>query len=92
MITFYNIENFKSFGKETGIELAPITLIYGNNSSGKSSVLQSLQLLKQSWENRQEGAFLSPIVDEKGTVDLGTFEEFIHKHNSKNDLKFSFGI
>ncbi|MFX7150407.1 AAA family ATPase [Acinetobacter baumannii] len=36
MITNYSIENFKVFSEKTDLEFAPITLIYGPNSSGKS--------------------------------------------------------
>ena len=49
MLTKIRLENFKSW-RELDIELAPITLLYGTNSSGKSSILQSLLLLMQSVE------------------------------------------
>ncbi len=39
------LENFKSFRAFEEINLAPLTLIYGPNSSGKSSILQSIQLI-----------------------------------------------
>ncbi len=42
------LENFKAFGNRVHVPLAPITLIFGPNSSGKSSLLQSLLLLKQT--------------------------------------------
>ena len=67
------LANFKSIGgpEATTVPLAPITLIYGPNSSGKSSLVQSLLLLKQtaeSWDPRRT----SPII--RGPlVDLGSF-------------------
>ena len=43
------LENFKGYAKETRIKFSPsINLFYGKNSSGKSSIIQSLRLLKQS--------------------------------------------
>ena len=36
------IENFKPFGTRQAARLAPLTLIYGPNPGGKSSVVQSL--------------------------------------------------
>lgn len=36
MITAIEIENFKGFGERQRIELAPITLLFGANSAGKS--------------------------------------------------------
>jgi predicted ATPase len=46
MITRLSIENFKAIGDEQSIELAPITLLFGGNSVGKSSILQALQYLR----------------------------------------------
>ena len=44
------ISNFKAFNGENKIELAPmINLIFGKNSSGKSTVLQALRLFRQSY-------------------------------------------
>lgn len=49
MIKNIRLKNFKAFEDEN-IELAPLTLITGINGMGKSSVIQSLLLLKQSYE------------------------------------------
>ena len=49
MIKNIKLKNFKVFEDED-IELAPLTLITGINGMGKSSVIQSLLLLKQSYE------------------------------------------
>jgi predicted ATPase len=48
MITKWSIQNFKSFRNRTDLELAPVTIFAGANSSGKSSIIQSLLLLKQT--------------------------------------------
>lgn len=50
MLTRIRLENFKSW-RALDIALAPITLLFGTNNSGKSSVLQALLLLKQRQEN-----------------------------------------
>jgi predicted ATPase len=42
------LERFKSFGEKTDIKFAPLTIILGPNNSGKSSLIQSLMLLKQT--------------------------------------------
>jgi AAA15 family ATPase/GTPase len=42
------LKNFKSFAGVHQIPLAPLTLIFGKNSAGKSSIIQSLVFLKQS--------------------------------------------
>jgi AAA ATPase domain len=48
MITKWSIANFKSFRNRTDIELAPVTVFAGANSSGKSTIIQSILLLKQT--------------------------------------------
>ena len=48
MLKRYSISNFKIFEGENNFDLGKITLIYGPNSSGKSSLIQSLILLKES--------------------------------------------
>ena len=49
MLTGIGLRNFKAFGDEMQeAPLSKITLIYGPNSGGKSSIIQALLLLKQS--------------------------------------------
>ena len=79
------MENFKAFGKRTRIPFAPITLIYGQNSSGKSSILNALNLLKQTRQSRDQGALLLPRA-ESGLVDLGSFHELLHDHDPSRTL------
>lgn len=50
MLTAIQIKNFKCFQSED-FTLAPLTLLSGLNSTGKSSVLQSLLLLRQSYKD-----------------------------------------
>ncbi len=44
------VEGFKSLAKKTSIELRPLTILAGANSSGKSSIMQPLLLFKQTIE------------------------------------------
>lgn len=44
------VSGFKSIGEETSIEIRPLTILAGVNSSGKSSIMQPLLLLKQTLE------------------------------------------
>jgi len=48
MITKWSVSNFKSIAKETPLTLAPLTIFAGPNSSGKSTILQSLLLIGQT--------------------------------------------
>ena len=50
MLRSLTLENFKPFGAPQTIRLAPVTLIYGPNSAGKTSILESILLAKQVLE------------------------------------------
>lgn len=81
------LENFRAF-KDTGvIEIKPITILVGNNSSGKSSFLRFLPLLKQSLEESKHGPLL--WYKENG-VDFDKFSTSVH--NGENYIKMSFSI
>lgn len=49
MLKEITLKNFKTFDDET-FSIAPLTLITGINGMGKSSIIQSLLLLKQNYE------------------------------------------
>lgn len=85
MIHSLEIENFKAFSTRVKIPFAPITLIFGENSAGKSSILHALNLLKQTRESREAGALLLPRTN-KGFVDLGSFQELLYNHDLSNRL------
>ena len=49
-ISSFSVTGFKSHFEENRVELAPLTILSGANSSGKSSILQPLLLMKQTLE------------------------------------------
>ena len=49
-ITAISVQGFKSLAKESRIEIRPLTILAGANSSGKSSIMQPLLLMKQTLE------------------------------------------
>jgi hypothetical protein len=71
------IDNLKSFGGKTRIPLAPITIIFGANSAGKSTIIQSLLLLKQSVGSRS-------LVTQGLNIDVGGFAGIVH-HQQSNE-------
>jgi len=85
MLKAIELENFKAFGERNRIEFAPITLIFGENSAGKSSILQALNLLKQTRQSREHGALLLPRT-EGGIVELGGFQELLFDHDLRREL------
>lgn len=80
MINHLVIKGFKRFDDEgIDIPLAPLTLLLGGNSSGKSSIFQSLLCIEQSWE-RLTG--ISDLATAGSRVDLGRFSSVLHKSES----------
>ncbi|WP_030618555.1 AAA family ATPase [Streptomyces sclerotialus] len=81
MINHIKLINFKAF-RRLELPLGPLTLLTGLNSSGKSSVLQALGLLRQSYETqmlirtKRAGGGLLLNGD---LVDLGTAQDVLHE-------------
>lgn len=80
MLRELTLENFKAFKERAVMPMAPITLIFGENSAGKSTILQALALLKQSWEERSTEQLLL-FKPRHPIVDLGSYEEAVYGHN-----------
>jgi hypothetical protein len=91
MLHSIQLENFKAFGRRSIIPFAPITLIFGENSAGKSSILHSLNLLKQTRESRDVEALLLPRT-ENGFVDLGSFQDLLFDHDLDHELSIRINV
>jgi predicted ATPase len=88
MITALQIKNFKGWKDTTPLRLAPITVFFGTNSSGKSSIGQFLMMLKQTANSTDRNRVLHP-GDDKTAVDLGTFDDLLNQHDQSRELDFS---
>ena len=86
MITEYQIANFKAFGSPQTLPIRPITLIFGPNSSGKSSIFQSLLMLKQTMEESRGQE--TSLLFKGDLVDLGSYREFVHCHELHRAFSF----
>lgn len=86
MIQAIRLRNFKAF-RDQRIELAPLSLLAGLNSSGKSSVLQAIALLRQSFDEgllADEGWLLNgPLVE------LGTGGDVLYEDAKDERLEIS---
>ena len=82
MIKRLKIGNFRSLQKTQEVELAPITLIYGGNGAGKSSLIYALLVLKNIVlnPNQQPDAFFNLLV-----INLGGFEQAIFDHRKQDE-------
>ncbi|XVQ87261.1 DUF3696 domain-containing protein [Microbispora siamensis] len=82
MIDELAITNFKAFATAE-IPLGPYTLLSGLNSSGKSTVLQALALLRQSFDalHEDDGGFLL----NGGLIELGVGQDILHEDYVSSD-------
>lgn len=85
---YFSVSNFKSFAKKQNIPIKPITLIYGANSAGKSSVIQSYLLLNHILKTGEcDVRKINTLWD---SVDIGGFKQYAYKHNYENQIEFTF--
>jgi predicted ATPase len=90
MLTHLHIKNFKAW-KDTGpIRLAPLTVIFGANSAGKSSLGHLLLALQQTARSTDRKRALH-LGDADSMIDLGTFADCLHGHDLKQALFFELG-
>ena len=88
MLRTLQIQNFRAW-KETGeVRLAPLTVLFGTNSSGKTSLTQFLMMLKQTIESPDRRRVLHP-GDRNSQIDLGTIRDLIFNHDLNCMLTFA---
>lgn len=79
------IDNFRVFDKKTELELCPLTFLTGPNSSGKSSILKSLLLLKNNCSSNLQ------VLDFSGPKhNLGSFQNTTCNKIKNDVITFSF--
>jgi predicted ATPase len=90
MLTKLHLKNFKAWKDTCPIRLAPLTVIFGANSAGKSSLGHLLLALKQTALSTDRKRALH-LGDANTLIDLGTFTDCMHGHDLSNSLDFSLG-
>ena len=88
------IENFKCIGDAVTIPIRPITLLFGKNSAGKSTVLQALSYYYQIWadqsgkiENPLLSSFLGIKMSGGYTIDFRDFPSLVHRHELDRKIR-----
>lgn len=86
MVRSLSIGNFKAFADIQTLPIKPITLIFGANSSGKSSIIHSLLLTNEVL--MQDKLDLDIHYTKLGgeSVDLGGFRQFVNRRNSSKNV------
>lgn len=89
MINHISFENYKAF--EAGaLDLRPITIVLGANSTGKSSILQLILLFAQSFQSGDDYAGAFKLNSKY--VSLGEGINILRDHKKNNELCVKFDI
>lgn len=84
MIKTWSVEHFKSIYEETELEISPLTIFTGANSSGKSTILQSILLTAQTIQNSISS---KSIILNGHIIKLGTFDDILSNHSIIDDTQ-----
>ena len=90
LITAVEIENFKAIGRRMRVDLRPITLLFGNNSAGKSTILHALCYAHEVLSHRNVDARKTELGGDQ--IDLGGFRQFVHGHDLDRTLRLRFEL
>ena len=84
------IENFKGIRDKVKIDLKPMTLLFGQNSGGKSTIIQAFHY---AWEVMVRHN-LDPNFTELGgkEIDLGGFENIVYAHDKTRSISLRFDL
>lgn len=80
------VQNLRSLIDTKEIEIKPITILVGANSSGKSTFLRTFPLLKQSIETPTD----SPLLWYGRYVDFGSLKDAANRNSEDKTVSFSF--
>lgn len=89
MLTGLRLTSFKSWDDTGQVRLAPLTIFFGRNSSGKSSLIQSLLLMKQTAESLDPRQVLQ-LGGRETYADLGTYLDLVKDHDGHRDVGLAF--
>ena len=90
LITAVKIENFKGIGRSIRVDLRPITLLFGRNSAGKSTILHALCYAHEILSGRNVDAGKVELGGDQ--IDLGGFRTFVHAHDLEHTTRLCFGL
>ena len=81
MITGITIENFKGIRDRVHLDFRPITLLFGANSAGKSTILHALHYAREVFERHNLDA--DETIAGGKYIDLGGFKRLVHREDEE---------
>jgi len=86
--TSFRVRNLRSLQDSGQIQLKPITVLVGRNSTGKSTFARLFPLLRQSAEAAKRG----PLLWWGRLVDFGSFEQSVNRLSEKKNIGLDFSV
>ena len=90
LITAVEIENFKGISRPVRIDLQPITLLFGRNSAGKSTILHALCYAHEILRHRNADPHKVELGGDQ--IDLRGFENLVHGHDLERVVRLRFEL
>ena len=90
LITAVEIENFKGISRPVRIEMRPITLLFGRNSAGKSTVLHALCYAHEILSRGNVDAGTTHLGGDQ--IDLGGFRNLVYAHDLECNVRLRFEL
>jgi hypothetical protein len=90
MITCLRVGNFKAFADTQEIPIRPLTLVFGPNSAGKSSVIHSLALAHHAIFTGDLDTQRTEIGGE--SIDLGGFRQYVHRRDLSRQVEWGIEL
>lgn len=90
LIKSISLKNFKGFSDEVRIDVRPITLLFGANSVGKSTILQALQYVREILERNNPNP--DRTLQGGEAVDLGGFLNLVHGRDPEKRIEIEIGM
>lgn len=89
MIKNWTVKNFKSIYEKTTLDFAPLTIFTGANSSGKSTLIQSLLLVTQTL---QSAVHSRSVVLNGYILRLGSYNDLVSNHHEDDAISIGFQL
>jgi AAA15 family ATPase/GTPase len=83
----FGLAHFKAFAEDQNIPVRPLTLIFGANSSGKSSIIHGMLLAREAVETGKVDIFKTELGGD--SVDLGGFRQYVHRRRVGERVQWS---
>ncbi len=83
------IKNFKGWKDTQNIRMSPLTLFFGTNSSGKSSIGQFLMMLRQTMDSSDRKVVFYP-GGKNSAVHLGSYQDMVFHRDSTKSIEFEY--